>query len=437
MSAAQVQPEGKPSFAQSPSPAPLLYNRLMPAQTRTLPSGLRVAAERRATPGFSFHLRLALGSAHDPAGQEGTSSLVEEWLYKGAGQLDARGFQDALDDLGVRRGGGTDAEATFFAASGLSEDLGAALSLYADLLRRPTLPDAELPVLRDLARQDIEGMQDSPAERLGLEARRLLFSGGYAHPVSGTLEGLANITPESARAFWQRYGAIGSVLAVVADAEPDAVFELAETLFGDWQPGQIQPEEPQLNFGLSAHVHDDSQQTHFTFTGRGVSPHSPDWFAWHLALTALSGGSASRLFHAVREERGLAYMAQAGAQVVGGEALLSGYAASTPQRAPETLSVMLSELRKWRQGLTREEFDRAQNALIASTVFGSESIRARSGGMARDLALFGRVREASTMRGEIEALTLDKVNAFLGGYDPGPLSLISLGPVPLKEVAHG
>ena len=410
----------------------------MPAHTRTLPCGLKVAFDRRATPGFSFHLRLALGSAHDPLGQEGAASLVEEWLYKGAGERDAHGFQDALDDLGVRRGGGADAEATFFAASGLNEDLGAALSLYADLLRRPALPDSEFPTLLDLARQDIEGMQDSPAERLGLEARRRLFSGGYAHPVSGTLEGLSRISPTSARAFWQRYGAIGSVLAVVADAEPEAVFELAERLFGDWQAGQTHPLEPRPVLGLSAHVHDDSQQTHFTFTGRGVSPTSPDWFAWHLALTALSGGSASRLFHAVREERGLAYTAQAGAQVIGGEALLSGYAASTPQRAPETLSVMLSELRRWRQGLTREEFDRAQNALIASTVFGSESIRARSGGMARDLALFGRVREPGQMRGEIEALTLEGVNTFLGNYDPGPLSLISLGPIALMaEAAHG
>ena len=413
----------------------------MPAHTRTLPSGLTVAAERRATPGFSFHLRLPLGSAHDPLGQEGSASVVEEWLYKGAGTLDAHGVQDALDDLGVRRGGGTDAEATFFAASGLNEDLGAALSLYAELLRRPALPDAELPILLDLARQDIEGMQDSPAERLGLEARRRLFSGGYAHPVSGTLEGLASITPASARAFWQRYGATGSVLAVVADAAPEAVFELAEKLFGDWQAGETHPLEPSPKFGLSAHVHEDSQQTHFTFTGRGVSPHSPDWFAWHLSLTALSGGSASRLFHAVREERGLAYAAQAGAQVIGGQALLSGYAASTPQRAPETLSVMLSELRKWRQGLSCEEFARAQSALVASTVFGSESIRARSGGMARDLALFGRVREAAAMRGEIEALTQGGVNAFLSGYDPGPLSLISLGPAPLQTpslgAAHG
>ncbi len=153
------------------------------------------------------------------------------------------------------------------------------------------------------------------------------------------------------------------------------MFGLAERCFGDWAAGETFPVEPRPALGLTAHLPDDSQQTHFTLTGRGVSPRSPDWFAWHLSLTALSGGSASRLFHAVREERGLAYSVHAGPQVVGGEGLLSGYAASTPQRAPETLAVMLSELQRWRRGLTAEEFERAKHALLASTVFGSESIR--------------------------------------------------------------
>lgn len=404
----------------------------MPAHTHTLPSGLTVAFERRATPGFSFHLRLPLGSAHDPAGQEGTAGLVEEWLYKGAGDLSARQFQDALDDLGVRRGGGSDAEATFFSGSGLGGDLAEALALFADLVRRPSLPEDELPVLLDLARQDLESLQDSPAERLGLAARQLIFAqSGYAHPTSGTLSGLAQITPASARAFWERSGARGSILSVVADTEAQAVFDLVGRLFGDWQPGDARPVKVHPQLGGSAHLHDDSQQTHFTLTGRGISPLSPDWFAWHLALTALSGGSASRLFHAVREERGLAYTVHAGPQVIGGEALLSGYAASTPQRAPETLSVVLAELQRWRAGLTQAEFERARNALTASTVFGSESIRARSGGMARDLALFGRVREPGEMSAEIETLTLGKVNAFLDSYDPGPLGVVSIGPQPL------
>ena len=76
----------------------------------TLPGGLRVAFERRATPGFAFDLRLPVGSAHDPVGLEGAAGVLEEWLFKGAASRDgthrdARALQGAFDDLGVRRGG--------------------------------------------------------------------------------------------------------------------------------------------------------------------------------------------------------------------------------------------------------------------------------------------------------------------------------------------
>lgn len=412
---------------------PALESCLMPAQTRMLDNGLMLAFERRATAGFSVHLRLPLGSAHDPAAQEGTAGLVEEWLYKGAGERNARQFQDAQDDLGMRRGGGLDAEATYFSGSGLTEDLRGTLGLFADLLRRPHLPDSELPVLIDLARQDLEGMQDNPAECLSLEARRVIFgTSGYAHPTSGTLEGLSNVTADSARAFWQSYAARGSIISVVADVEADTVFGWIEELFGDWQAGNAVPVLLRPHLGKHSHVVSDSQQTYFTLTGLGVSPFSQDWFAWHLALTALSSGSASRLFHAVREERGLAYSVTAGSQLIGGEGFFSAEAASTPQRAPETLEVMLSEIERWQGGITPAEFERAQNALLTNTVFSSESIRARSGGMARDLALFGRVREASDLRGDLSKLTLARVNAFLQSYDSGPLGLVSLGQLPLS-----
>ncbi len=142
----------------------------MPAAAQALPAcelwtlagGLRVAFERRAGPGFAFDLRLPVGSAHDPVGLEGASGVLEEWLFKGAAGRDARALQDAFDDLGVRRGGGVGPEATRIGVSGLRDNLSASLALVADVLLRPDLPEAELPVLTDLARQDLDGVQDSP-----------------------------------------------------------------------------------------------------------------------------------------------------------------------------------------------------------------------------------------------------------------------------------
>ncbi len=417
-----------------------------PSHVLTLPNGLILAAEQRPGPGFAFDLRVPVGSAHDPQGQQGSAALLEEWLGKGAGERDARAFQDALDDLGLRRGGGVGAEATRFAVSGLNADLEAALDLYADLVQRPRLPDGELDVLRDLARQDLEAVADSPAEQLALEARRLAFpapseengSGeyaGYAHPASGTLEGLANASPSSVRALYGRYGAAGSILSVVSAHPPSEVERMAQRMFGDWTAGN--PEAVPLVFqpGVTTHLPGDSAQAHLSLYWRGVNPSDPDWLPWHLALGALSGGSASRIFVAVREERGLAYSAGIGAQVLAGQGFIGGYAGSTPARAAETLEVMLAEFGRLKQGVTDAEFVRSRGALVAGAVFGAESLRGRVGALTRDLHLFGAVRQPRELRSQIGALTLAQVNEFLERWNPGQPNLTTLGLPAVHELS--
>lgn len=412
------------------------------AQVWTLPGGLKLAFERRAGPGFAFDLRVPVGSAHDPVGQEGAAGVLEEWLYKGATSAagerrDARGLQDAFDDLGVRRSGGVGPEATRFGASGLSADLPAALALVADVVARPALPADELPVLLDLARQDLEGLEDSPPDLLAAEARALGFPrapgetrAGYAHPASGTPGGLEAITAAGLRAHLERYGQAGSVLGLVGDLEPQEAHDLAARTFADWRAGEDRPVAAVFRPRGRLHLpHPGGEQTHLSLSAPGVSPRSADWLPWQLALGALSGGGSSRLFVAVREERGLAYVVSASPLVLGGGGFLSAYAGTAPGRAPETLAVMLAELERLPRGLGAEEFRRAHTALSTGVVFGAQSLRGRAHALTRDLALFGRVRSVRDLRAQIDALTLDGVNAFLARYHPArEATVVTLGP---------
>lgn len=402
----------------------------------TLPGGLRVAFERRHSPGFAFDLRVPVGSAHDPVGLEGSSGVLEEWLFKGAAGRSARALQDAFDDLGVRRGGGVGPEATRFSVGGLREDLPAALTLVSDVLMRPLLPGADLPVLTDLARQDLEGLLDSPADLLAVEARRVAFPrvgnefSGFGHPASGTLTGVQGLSAASLRSHLGRYGQAGSVLGLVADLEPEQVLELVQYTFGEWRGGQHDTVQASFAPGERVHVPDaDSEQTHLSLSAPGVAPTHAHWLAWQVALSALSGGSASRLFHAVREERGLAYSVSATPVILGGLGFLSVYAGSTPNRAPETLEVIQGELARLPQGLTDAEFQRARSGLRSSVVFGAESLRSRASSLTRDVAVFGRIRPVPELKQHLLSLTLDDVNAFLAGYDPLPsATLVTLGP---------
>ncbi|WP_291425760.1 pitrilysin family protein [Deinococcus sp.] len=403
----------------------------------TLEGGLRVAFERRPGPGFAFDLRVPVGSAHDPRGQEGSAAVLEEWLFRGAGGRDSRQLQDAFDDLGVRRSGGVGPEATRTGASGLLADLPAALELVADVWTRPVLPQSDLPTLLDLARQDLESLDDSPTDLLALKSRALAFThapgdpgSGYAHPTSGTLDGLAQISAASLHRHLEQYGQAGSVLGIVADLPEEDVLALAQRTFAGWRSGQDVQVPARFAPGGRAHLpYPDGEQTHLTLTAPGVDPRSPDWLAWQLALTALSGGSSSRLFMAVREERGLAYSVSASPTVLGGQGFLSVYAGSTPDRAPETLQVVRAELERLSAGLSDDEFRRAHAGLSASVVFGGESLRGRAHALTRDLTLFGRVRGVSGLRAEIDALTPGQVNAFLRRYTPlQDATQVTLGP---------
>lgn len=419
--------------AVPPRPEPQLW---------TLPGGLRVAFERRRTPGFALDLRVPVGSAHDPLGQAGSAGVLEEWLFKGAAGRDARALQDAFDDLGVRRGGGVGPEATRLGVSGLREDLPAALALLADVLMRPALPEGDLDVLLDLARQDLEGLEDSPSDRLAVQARQVAFPRpagspfeGYAHPASGTPEGLQAIRAAGLRAHLERYGQAGSVLGLVTDLEAEVVLTLVTQALGGWRAGVDEPVAASFQPGGRAHLLDpEAEQTHLSLTMPGVAPSDPAWLAWQVAITALSGGSASRLFHAVREERGLAYAVSASPVVLGGRGFLTAYAGSTPGRAAETMEVMRAELSRLPRGLSSTEFVRARAGLLSSVVFGAESLRSRVGALTRDVALFGRVRPLPELKASLQALGLEDVNDFLAGYDPlAGLTSVSLGP---QEVLH-
>ncbi|MBB6098749.1 putative Zn-dependent peptidase [Deinobacterium chartae] len=402
-----------------------------------LKGGLTILAEPMTSPGAAFEFRIPCGSAADPAGLRGSASALEEWIYRGAGERDSRALADAFDALGLRRGGGAGHEATRLSASCLPGDLEDALALYADVLRRPRLEANELPPILDLARQDLEGLEDSPPDLLFTELRRRLFAPGYGDPVQGRLEDLASITPERLRAdFARRYTPRGAVLGVAGDIDIERLRDTAQRLFGDWEGPESAVPPLELRPSFHGHVRQDSNQTHIALMYEGVHPRDPHWYLFNLAAGVLSGGSAARLFTEVREKRGLVYSVHASAAVVGDRGFLSAYAGTTPERAAETLEVLIQEIARLRQGVGADELERAKAGLLSSLVMSGESSRSRAAALTRDFALLGRVRSLEEVEQAIRRVSVNELNAYLEAYPLDRPAVLSLGPEALPEVVH-
>lgn len=404
--------------------------------TFRLPNGLTVAVE--AMPplrSVAWTLLVPSGSATDPDGLSGAMQVLNGMMYRGAGERDARALSNALDDLGVQRGGRVDVEFTTFGGAALADELEPALALYADIVRRPRLPADELDAERALALQAVRALNDNPTQRLFVELAKTYFPGPFGRSVLGELDDLQRLSHAAlVDDFRARIKPAGAILAVAGGVDPERVRAIAERLFGDWNgaPPPLPTPAPR-NEPIYRHIEQETNQTQIAVAYASLPMDDARYYHERLALNVLSGGGmATRLFVEVRAKRGLVYSVGAFPRIHRGLGVTLAYAGTQPDRAQETVEVLLAELRRIRAGVTQDELDRARIGLLSSLVMQGESTGARAGAMAADIFLIGRPRTLDEIRAAVESVTLESLNAYLADRPEPQFTVLTLGPKPVE-----
>jgi predicted Zn-dependent peptidase len=405
-------------------------------QQQTLPNGLTVVVEEMNwLPSVSFTLLLPFGSATDPTGQEGSATVLSDWLYRGAGKYSSQELSDKLDGLGVRRGGGAGKEYTTLSASLLADSFPEAIALYADVVRKPRLEDAEFESARSLAQQELASLGDNPTQQLFETLSERYFVSSHGKSSYGTAQGLSALTAEGVRGDYQnRVAPKGAILSVAGGISFDKVWQLAQQHFGDWQGAGVVMPDVSIGQPHQEHITQDTLQVQIGIAYRAIAPDAPGWYENALAIGALSGGMGARLFTEVREKRGLVYSVAAVSRALRGFGYTLGYAGTTTERADETLQVLLDELRKVSKGISSAEFERSRTGLLSQLIMQGESSGARAGALARDLFLLGSPRSIEEVKARVKTVTLNSVNDFLQSYKPS-FTVLTLGSKPLSQVA--
>jgi predicted Zn-dependent peptidase len=388
-----------------------------------------VVEEMPWLPSASFKLQLPVGALSDPTGEEGSAAVLQEWLYRGAGELNSRELAELLDGYGVRRGGDAGVEYLTLSASLLASALGKVLPRYADIVRRPRLEDGEFEGSRALALQELASLDDEPAQRLFVALSERYFASPHGRSPYGSLAGLKALTPESVRRdYARRVSSAGAILSVAGGVSFEELLPRVEELFGDWQPGELTLPEVELRSARYEHIQADTAQEQIGVAYGAVPPGSEHWYAHILAGGVLSGGMGSRLFQEVREKRGLVYAVAATTRALKGFGYTLAYAGTTAERAEETLTALLGELGRLYEGVTEAELERARSGVLSQLVMQGESSSARASALARDVYLLGRPRSLHETRSAIEAVTLEDVNRYLASAKKPAFTVLTLGP---------
>ncbi len=399
----------------------------------TLSNGLTLLVESmRGVRSAALTLLTPMGAASDPAAALGSANVLADWITRGAGERDNRAITDYLDSLGVQRS--TSAETIFmrFSASMLADKLPQVLPVYGDMLLRPMLPEAGFGPARDLALQQLDAIEDEPAQKLNLLIKARHFPEPFGRPVVGKKEHLKNLTPAGLRKdFQSRSTARGSILAVAGAVEFAAVRDMVEKHFGTWRDQEPVRQPTQAAAGGAWHEQQASNQVQIGLAYDAVAESDPESIILQLAMNILSGGMGARLFSEIREKQGLCYAVSAGYMSLKHVGAVLGYAGTVPERAQKTLDSFLHELQRFSFGAQQDELERAQVGMKARVIMNGESSAARAGAIAHDFYHYGRPRTLDELRARIESVDLKGLNAFLDSHRPGKLTVVTIGPAPL------
>jgi len=340
----------------------------------TSPGGIEAWLVREpSVPLVAMEFAFRGGSSQDPADKPGLAHMVTTLLDEGAGDLDSRAFSERLEDKAIELKFIAGRDTITGSLRTLVDHRDEAFGLLKLALTAPRFdPDAvermRAAILAELRRQSTR-----PSDLADRQWWETAFPGHpYGHAVQGTVASVEAITAADLKAYIDRIFARDTLkIGIVGDIDAEAAGRLIDSVFGAL-PAQakltpVPDVEPQA-LGRRVPVKLDVAQASLVLGGKALARLDPDYMAAYLVNHILGGGSfTSRLYHEVREKRGLAYSVYSMLFPLKHTAAFFVMTGTRADRANETIDVIESEVRRIAQeGPTADELAKAKSYVKGS-----------------------------------------------------------------------
>jgi len=399
-----------------------------------LDSGLRVATEvvpavRSAALGFF----VGTGSRYEGADQAGLAHFLEHILFKGTDRFESAEIDQLFDAMGAELNAGTDRESTTLYARMLDQHMPQAFEVMADMVWRPAFRDVDPE--RQVVLEEIAMYEDDPQDTVFDVLGTAVFGD---HPVGRPIIGRAPVirdTPVGDIAAFHaaRYVPSSVVVAAAGSVDHDAIVELAERTLGGLRAGERGPEAeaapdaPPVSVRFQAK---DTEQVHVCLGAVGLQRSDERRFALRVLDSLFGGLSSSRLFQAVREERGLAYSVYSFSAQLTDTGQVGLYLGTRPDNLAEAMEVVGQELERLRSDpASEEELERVRENVKARTVLALESSATRMNRLGTSLLYGLPLMEVDEVMARFDAVTRDDLAQLAEElWAPERLSAAGIGP---------
>ncbi|MEL7252865.1 MAG: pitrilysin family protein [Pseudomonadota bacterium] len=390
--------------------------------------------ENNTIPFVALELRFQGGASLDAEGKRGAINLMTGLLEEGAGDLDARAFQLALEEEAASFSFDVSDDSLSVSARFLTETMDSVLPLLKASITNPRFDEAAIERVRAQVLSGLKSDETDPDAIAGRNFSSLVFGNHpYGSSESGTIESVSALTRDDLVAAHRATMAQDRVfVSAVGDITEDQLAALLDKLLADLPAtGAPLPGDADLNLpGGVQVVNFETPQSTAIFAQPGIPRDHPDYFPVFVLNHIVGGGGfESYLMDEVRAKRGLTYGVYSYLVDKDGSDLWMGSVASSNDRVAEAIEVIRDIWQDISEGgLTQEQLDDAKTYMTGAYPLRFDSNR-RIANITASMQVSGMpIDYIATRNDRVNAVTLEDLNRVAKEWmDPDRLTFVVVG----------
>jgi predicted Zn-dependent peptidase len=388
---------------------------------KILQNGLRVLTIPMSSMESATVLVMAgAGSRYENRKNSGISHFLEHMAFKGTEKRPtAMDISSLIDGIGGEFNAFTGKETTGYYIKSAKDKIETSLDVLSDMLLNSKFDPTEIEKEKGVIIEEINLYEDMPARKIGDIYEQLLYGDTpMGWDIAGNKDVIRSITKNDFISYLAEFYSASNLTVVVAGGiDSDKTVELVEKYF-----------KPMKMFTTSSFEHmnetqnkpaflikqKQTEQIHIALGVRSIPISSPKRYPLSILSAILGGGMSSRLFHEIREKRGLAYYVRTSSDEYADVGTVVTTAGVDPKRVLEALEVMIAEysrVSRGEMGITNEELTRSKELLKGHLVLDLEDSRSVSGFYAHQELLEEKIENPSDVIEQIEKVTLEDVES--------------------------
>lgn len=396
----------------------------LPTHEFQLDNGLDVLVrEDHRAPVITVMVWFKAGSIDEAPYETGLAHVLEHMMFKGSKRLDAGEFSRTVARFGGSDNAFTSYDFTAYFQQYEASRLPLALELEAERLKNLKIDDEafrrELQVVMEERRQRTD---DKPTALAWEKFQAVARPGtGYAHPIIGWRDQLAQLQPRQARDWYDRFYVPGNATLVIAgDVTLEQVRPLVEKFFADLPRGEtpprpkttLNPPPGERRMTLRLPVRVPALYMSYNVPSLTTADHQDDFYALTMLGGVLDGGTSARMeSNLVRGQRLAAGLGAGYDGLQRGNGTFTITATPNPAVSLDQLEAAIkAEIEKIaEQPPSEAEMDRVRAGVLAEQIYQRDSVM----GQAMELGTLSVLgldwRLAGQFDDNLEAVTPEQV----------------------------